>query len=183
MRQALASLSILVVLAVGVTRPVFAATCWEPPVTAPVVDPYRPPACPWCPGNRGITFGTSPGAVVRAVAAGWVTFAGSVAGTLYLVVELGNGWRVTYGNLGELTVGDGDVVVAGMLLGHAAGAFHFGLRDRVEAGADAYLDPTPHLGVWRHRARLIPTDGAPAAPAPEPTLHCPGPGAAAPTWR
>ena len=63
MRQALASLSILVVLAVGVTRPVFAATCWEPPVTAPMVDPYRPPACPWCPGNRGLTFGTSPGAV------------------------------------------------------------------------------------------------------------------------
>src|SRR5690606_4613334 len=110
----------------GAPRPVSAGACWEPPVAAPVVDPFRPPACPWCPGNRGLTFGTPPGAVVRAVAAGRITFAGPVAGTVYLVVELANGWRVTYGNLSELTVGLGDPVVGGMQLGRAAGEFHFG---------------------------------------------------------
>jgi hypothetical protein len=183
MRHAIAILSLSAVLTAGVSRPVSAAPCWEPPVAAPVVDPYRPPACPWCPGNRGLTFGTSPGAEVRAAAAGRVTFAGPVAATVYLVVELANGWRITYGNLAELTVGHGDAVVAGMLLGYAAGDFHLGLRDRVAAGADAYLDPTPYVGVWRHRVRLIPTDGTPAAPAPAPTLHCPGPGAAARTGR
>jgi hypothetical protein len=183
MRRAIASLSIFVVLAVGITRPMFAAACWEPPVAAPVIDPYRPPACPWCPGNRGLTFGTSPGADVRSVAAGRVTFVGPVAGTVYLVVELANGWRVTYGNLTEITLGHGDAVVAGMLLGHTAGEFHLGLRDRHEAGADAYLDPTPHIGVWRQRVRLIPSDGSPAAPAPPPTLHCFAAGAAVPTRR
>ena len=183
MRHAIASLSICAVLAAGVTRPVLAAACWEPPVAAPVVDPYRPPACPWCPGNRGVTFGTSPGAAVRAVAAGRVTFVGRIAGTVYLVVELANGWRVTYGNVAAPTVGQGDAVVTGVLLGRAAGEFHFGLRDRPEVGADAYLDPTPHLGVWRYRVRLIPTDGSPAAPAPPPVLHCAAPGAAVPTRR
>jgi murein DD-endopeptidase MepM/ murein hydrolase activator NlpD len=118
---------------------------------------------------------------VRAVAAGRVAFAGPVAGTVYVVVELANGWRITYGNLADLTIGRGDAVAAGVLLGHTAGNFHFGLRS--DAGADVYLDPTPHLGVWRHRVRLIPADGTPAAPAPEPTLHCPAPGAAASTGR
>jgi murein DD-endopeptidase MepM/ murein hydrolase activator NlpD len=183
MRHAIATLSLFTVLAAGVAGPVLAGPCWEPPVAAPVVDPYRPPACAWCPGNRGLTYGAAPGAVVRSVAAGRVTFVGPVAGVLYVVVELVNGWRVTYGNLSQPTVGHGDAVVAGMRVGFAAGAFHLGLRDRADAGPDAYLDPTPHVGVWRHRARLIPIDGTPAAPAPQPTLRCPGAGAAVATRR
>ena len=45
------------------------------------------------------------------------------------------------------------------------------LRDRAAAGPEAYLDPTPHLGVWRYRVRLIPLAGEPR-PAPAPTLRC-----------
>lgn len=151
-----------------------AALCWPPPVASPVVDPFRAPACPWCPGNRGVTYGTPPGAAVRAVAAGRVTFAGDVAGTIYVVVELANGWRLTYGNLAAPTVTAGVAVVRGMVLGRTAGAFHFGLRDRAGAGTrdDVYLDPTPYLGAWRGRVRLIPVDGSPAPAGPPPVLRC-----------
>lgn len=157
-----------------------AAPCWPPPVEAPVVDPYRPPACPWCPGNRGISYGTAPGAVVRAVAAGRVTFAGDVAGTVYVVVQLANGWRVTYGNLTSPAVAAGDAVVVGMVVGRTAGAFHFGLRERAgsghgsgdPSGENVYLDPTPYLGVWRYRARLIPLDGSAGGVPPAPVLRC-----------
>lgn len=170
MRRSIAVLFALT-LAVGRAAPVAAAPCWEPPVAAPVADPYREPACPWCPGNRGITYATPPGVAVRAVAAGRVTFAGDVAGTVYVVVRLANGWRLTYGNLDAADVAEGDPIVAGLVLGRAAGPFHFGLRDG--DGDDAYRDPAPFLGTWRYRVRLIPLDG-PAPPAPPPTLTCAG---------
>lgn len=152
-----------------------AAPCWLPPVAAPVIDPYRAPGCPWCPGNRGITYGTAVGQDVTSVAAGRVTFAGPVAGTVYLVVEVAGGWRITYGNLAGVGLAAGDAVVAGMVVGSAAGPLHFGLRAAPPPGTApgdaAYLDPTPYLGRWRYRPRLIPL-GVEAPPAPAPTLVC-----------
>ena len=44
------------------TRP---RRAWLPPVDAPVVDPFREPAVPVVPGNRGIEYGTAPGHAVR----------------------------------------------------------------------------------------------------------------------
>ena len=154
------------------SAPALAAPCWPPPTEARVSDPYRPPGCAWCPGNRGIEYATPAGTQVRSVAAGTVTFAGDVAGAVYVVVEVANGWRLTYGNLAEREVDRGDTVVAGSMLGRTAGRLHLGLRDRVEQGPDAYLDPTPYLGEWRRRPRLIPTDGSPGRAAPPPTLQC-----------
>jgi len=165
-RRSIVTLLVFTLL-LGRAMPVAAVPCWEPPVAAVVVDPYREPACPWCPGNRGIAYGTPAGIAVPAIAAGRVTFAGDVAGITYVVVELANGWRLTYGNLADVAVGRGDPVVAGLRLGRTAGEFHFGLRD----GDDAYRDPAPYLGTWRYRVRLIPRDG-PAPPAPPPVLHC-----------
>lgn len=150
---------------------VAAAPCWAPPTTAAVSDPYREPACTWCPGNRGITYATPPGTSIRAIAAGTVTFAGVVAGTGYVVVELANGWRLTYGNLGQREVAVGDPVVTGSLLGSTADELHLGLRDVDDGGPDRYLDPTPHLGEWRFAVRLIPLHGEPR-PAPPPNLSC-----------
>jgi murein DD-endopeptidase MepM/ murein hydrolase activator NlpD len=149
-----------------------APICWEPPVVAPILDPYREPACPWCPGNRGIEYATRPGAAVRAVAAGRVTFVGSVVGTRYVVVEHANGWRATYGALRQVTVQHGGAVVSGSVVGTTTSRFHFGLRDR-----DGYRDPTPHLGRWVHRSRLVPTDGSAGPPPGQPRLRC-----ASPQW-
>ena len=106
------------------------SSCLLPPVTAPVADPFREPACPWCPGNRGLTYDVAAGTPVRAAAAGTVTFSGSVAGTFYVVVEHADGLRATYGELAGSHLDAGDVVVAGAIVGPSAGGLHFGLRRR-----------------------------------------------------
>lgn len=144
-------------LLVGV---LLASTCWAPPVDAVVIDPFREPACAWCPGNRGLEYGTSPGTAVRAVAAGEVSFAGRVAGVGYVVVRHGDGLRATYGGVSS-QLRTGMPVVAAMVIGTTEGTLHFGLR----RGAD-YLDPAPFLGVVAGRARLVPVDGA----APRPSI-------------
>lgn len=147
-----------------------AAPCWQPPVDAPVADPFRAPACRWCPGNRGIEYRTRAGTAVRAVAAGRVTFAGSVAGERYVVVRHADGRRATYGNLASVAVGAGDDVVARSIVGTASGSTHFGLRR-----GDTYIDPTPYLGRAVTVTRLIPLDGAAANPPGATRWRCAAP--------
>ncbi|MEO6570136.1 MAG: M23 family metallopeptidase [Ilumatobacteraceae bacterium] len=144
-----------------------AGPCWRPPTDAPVLDPYREPACRWCPGNRGIEYDTEPGAPVRAVTSGTVTFAGSVAGVAYLVVIDPGGRRVTYGRLRDIRFALGEVIVAGVVVGSADRSFHLGVRE-----GDRYVDPQPLLGRFVSRPRLVPIDGGRPNPAPAPTLRC-----------
>lgn len=144
-----------------------AGVCWLPPVDAPVADSFRPPACAWCPGNRGIEYATPPGVAVRAAATGRVTFAGTVAGRHYVVVRHADGHRVTYGNLRTTTWETGDAVVAGTVVGRTAENFHLGVR-----AGDTYLDPAQFLGRLVRRPRLIPSDGSAFPPAPPPVLRC-----------
>ncbi len=141
--------------------------CWQPPVDAPVRDPFRPPRCRWCAGNRGIEYATRPGTSVRSVAAGTVSYSGTVAGTRYVVVEHANGWRTTYGDLARTGLQTGDVVVAGSVVGVARSRMHFGLRTGTR-----YVDPAPYLGEPTYPTRLIPLDGSRAAPAGRPRLTC-----------
>lgn len=145
-----------------------AATCWIAPVDAAVVDPFREPACTWCPGNRGLEYDTPAGVPVRAVASGVVTFRGSVAGVGYLVVRHADGLRVTYGRIDPIEIARGAAVVAGMIIGHTTGRLHLGVRD-----GDRYLDPAPFIGRLVHRIRLVPSDGSPARPTPPPRWSCP----------
>ncbi len=151
----------------GLFASLLLSSCLLPPVSAPVADPFREPACPWCPGNRGITYDVPAGAPVRAAAAGVVTFSGWVAGTFYLVVGHADGLRATYGELAGSPFGIGDPVVAGATVGVSAGGLHFGLRI-----GDQYVDPAPYLGRLVERARLVPTDGSAPRPAPAPRLDC-----------
>jgi murein DD-endopeptidase MepM/ murein hydrolase activator NlpD len=139
-------------------------TCWAPPVHAPVTDPYRAPACTYCPGNRGIEFGPSPGQRVTAVEQGVVTFAGVVAGTRYVVVDHADGVRATYGRLATMAVARGERIGAGVVIGTTTDRFYFGLRHGV-APNERPVDPTPMLGVRRYPSRLVPVDGTPA-PSP-----------------
>jgi murein DD-endopeptidase MepM/ murein hydrolase activator NlpD len=150
-----------------VAGPALAGACWLPPVDAPVVDPFRPPPCTWCAGNRGIEYGTPSGADVRAVAAGEVTFSATVAGERYVVVRHADGRRTTYGGLASSSLRAGDAVAAGVIVGTTAGHLHFGLRD-----GDTYIDPAPFLGRLVGRPRLVPDDGTGARPAPPPRLRC-----------
>lgn len=131
-------------------------TCWIPPVGAPVVDPFRRPECPWCPGNRGLKYGTGSGAPVRAVASGIVSYSGRVAGTGYVVVRHADGIRATYGGLTEPFRAQGSFVPAGAIVGTTEQNLHFGLRDEED-----YLDPTPLIGRLFLQARLLPLDGTP----------------------
>jgi murein DD-endopeptidase MepM/ murein hydrolase activator NlpD len=147
------------------------STCLLPPVAAPVVDHFRPPACQWCPGNRGLTYAVPAGTEVRAAASGTVTFSGTVAGTFYVVVRHADGLRATYGQLAGSGLRAGDVVVAGSIVGPSTSGLHFGLRR-----GDEYLDPEPLLGRLVDRARLVPTDGTPPRAAPPPRLQCPAGG-------
>ncbi len=151
------------------------ATCFTPPVDAPVVDPFRAPACTYCAGNRGIEYGTQPGQAVVAAASGTVTYSGAVAGVRYVVVRHGDGRLATYGRLESTVAVVGGLLQQGGLVGAASDRFYFGLRDQ-----GIYIDPAPWLGSWRGRPRLIPSDGSHARPSPPRRMIC---GASTPPGR
>ena len=159
--------SVLTAMPSGHRAGATAPPCWIPPVRAPVTDPFRAPRCEWCAGNRGIEYGPTPGQAVTAVAGGTVAFAGSVAGTRYVVVAHADGLRATYGRLRSIAVARGDAVRAGQRMGTTGSAFYFGLRR-----GDAPVDPTPFLGVERWPVRLVPTDGTPPIAPPAPRVVC-----------
>ena len=120
--------------------------------------------------NASTEYATRSGDTVTAVAAGRVTYSGTIAGRTYVVVRHADGRRATYGNLSDRLYSNGDVLAAGAVVGHAAGAFHFGFRDH-----ERYIDPSPFIGRLVGVARLIPADGATPAPAPPPRLVCGSP--------
>ncbi len=127
---------------------------FRPPVDAPVADPFRPPENPYGPGNRGLEYGTEPGDVVRAAAAGTVSFAGAVAGTLHVTVDHGGGLLSSYSYLRRISVRSGAPVSRGTVIGIAGERLHFGVRLR-----GVYTDPDTFIGVRRVRVRLVPLRG------------------------
>ena len=155
-------------LLIPALAPLLAASCLLPPVNAPVTDAFREPSCTWCPGNRGLEYTVPAGAAVRAAAAGRVTFRGSVAGVLYVVVEHADGLRATYGRLSSTDLSTGSTVTQGSEVGRSSSELYFGLRR-----GDMYVDPAPLLGRLVERWRLVPTDGSLGRRAPPPRLRCP----------
>ena len=107
------------------------------PTQFAVSDSFRAPTCTWCAGNRGIEYLTPPQAPVHSAASGVVTYVGSVAGTLYVVVRAANGVLVTHGRLESAVVKAGDRVVAGFRIGNSSSGLYIGVRR-----LGAYLDPT-----------------------------------------
>ncbi len=160
---------VLAITLAAFPSPASAEPCWNPAVVGRVIDPFRMPACTWCPGNRGIEYEVAPGTAVRSVAPGTVEFSGSVAGVRYIVVRLTSGWQITYGRVSSSAVEVGRSVLAGSVIGVAGREFLFGLRIEGE-----YVDPAPYLGSPIGRRRLVPTDGRPARPAPAPPARCGG---------
>ena len=86
-------------------------------------------------GHRGIDIAAPDATLVRAPAAGVVTFAGNVGGRLFVTIDHGGGLLSTCSFLSSLLVHKGDVVVQG--------------QDIARSGTGHVGDSTPnvHLGV------------------------------------
>ncbi|NSL42781.1 M23 family metallopeptidase [Streptomyces sp. 8P21H-1] len=142
---------------------------WRPSVSRG----WEPPATAYGSGHRGVDLAAAPGAPVRAVAPGRVSFAGRVAGRGVVSVELaGTGeppLRTTYEPV-RASLRKGTEVAAGEAVGvleppgsHCpSSCLHWGLRR-----ADTYLDPLSLLPPWllgRGPSRLLPVTGVPRTP-------------------
>lgn len=131
-----------------------------PPVDAPVVDPFRPPATEYGAGNRGLAYDLAAGTPVRATADGSVVFAGRVGASQHVTVLHADGLRTSYSFLSGVAVRRGDPVRRGDVVGEAGRGFHLGARD-----GDSYLDPESLFGervvdvrLVAHAEPLPPTD-------------------------
>lgn len=143
---------------------------WPVGTRPPVVRGWEPPATPYARGHRGVDLGAPPGAPVRAVAAGRVSFAGRVAGRGVVSVELtATGLpplRTTYEPV-RASVREGDQVMPDQVVGtvEPTGSHcertcvHWGLRR-----GGTYLDPLSLLPPRLRRtapSRLLPVLGVP----------------------
>lgn len=111
----------------------------------------------YAPGQRrGVTLAAPPGAPVRAVCAGRVTFAGRVGASGRTVSEACGALSATYTRLGRVAVRRGAYLVPGQTLGAvgARGAVQLGAR--VRARRDGYLDPLRLLGAAEELPRFGP---------------------------
>ncbi|HEX2058264.1 MAG TPA: peptidoglycan DD-metalloendopeptidase family protein [Actinomycetota bacterium] len=126
-----------------------------PPVDGPVVARFEAPERRWSSGHRGVDFAVAPGTAVRAAAAGQVTFAGAVAGTLAVTIDHGP-FETTYSSLARVDVAAGAHVDRGHWIG-ASGDAHpgeaAGLHLGVKTG-DGYLDPALFLGPFDASAAI-----------------------------
>src|SRR5437764_2670106 len=142
---------------------------WSPPLDGPVVRAFQAPAFAYGPGHRGIDFAAPAGTPVRASGDGVVAFAGSVAGSLHVVVAHDGNLRTTYAFLAGIGVRAGNRVARGQVVGtagatgpeHEAGGLHFGVRL-----GDRYVDPQRLFAACdlTQLVRLIPADEVPAEP-------------------
>lgn len=146
------------------------ARVWPVGSRPPVVRGWEPPATPYARGHRGVDLAAAPGAPVRALAAGRVSFAGPVGGRGVVALELSATGepplRTTYEPV-RASVRQGDMVVAGQVVGTVepagshcnGGCVHWGLLR-----GETYLDPLSLLPPWLRRrlpARLLPVLGVP----------------------
>jgi hypothetical protein len=163
MKRLVALLPVLVALQVGVQP----ALAWTWPVDGPVLRPFVLGDDPYAAGqHRGIDVGATPGASVRAPAAGTVSFAGTVpGGGRTVTIRTADGFAVTLLHLGSIAVGRGTVTAEGEAVGTVGSSgeaeldrpyVHLGIR--VAADPNGYVDPLT----------LLPGQPAPAQPVEEP---------------
>jgi murein DD-endopeptidase MepM/ murein hydrolase activator NlpD len=148
MRKAWLVLILVAAVISGAAARASAEGPWAWPVTGPVINGFDPPASPFGSGHRGIDIAAAAGTPVRAPAPGTITFAGPVAGHLFVTIDHGGGVESTYSWVSALSVKKGDVVVAGTLIA-SSGAGHPGdLVPSVHMGVklhDVYVDPLAYL--------------------------------------
>jgi murein DD-endopeptidase MepM/ murein hydrolase activator NlpD len=145
MRRRAPFVVLLVVFVVVVSATPAAASgemAW--PVTGSILRGFDGPDSPYSAGHRGIDIGAPVGTPILSPAPGVVSFAGKVAGSLYVSIDHANGVRSTCSWLTTVTVKKGDSVEAGRVIGttgfgHPGSAIphlHFGTK--VDG---TYVDP------------------------------------------
>jgi hypothetical protein len=145
-RVLLPIVSIVLLAALGATEPAAATpiTQWVRPVAGDVVRPFDAPRSRFGAGHLGVDLAALSGTAVRAAGPGVVSFAGSVAGALHVVVAHAGNLRTSYSFLATIVVrrgehlGSGEVVgtTGGTGSGHDGTVLHLGLRS-----GDTYIDP------------------------------------------
>ena len=119
-----------------------------PPVPGPITQQFVAPLCQRCAGHRGVTIDNADGVVAVSPVSGTVTFAGSVAQRLYVVVTPSPGVLVTVGRLATLAVQKGQSVALGHPVGASGTDTYWGVRVR-----GVYVEPLSYFGFGR--ARLV----------------------------
>lgn len=133
---------------------VFAACLVMAPVSSAVESAFAPGS--GYDGHWGVDYPAPAGTEVRAAAEGLVSFAGSIAGMKTVTVDHGNGMKTSVSHLLEISVGRGQHVVSGEILGvsgfpHGEPGVHFSVR----VGGD-YVDPETLLDCLGGTIRLLP---------------------------
>lgn len=144
-RQVLATALIVVALSLAAVPGAAASGSWGWPVIGPVIRAFDPPRTAFGAGHRGIDIACPPGAAIRAVAPGAVTFAGSVGGQRYVTVAHPDGTQVTFSWVDAIVVRRYDAVLAGQPVA-TCGVGHPGaIIPHVHVGVrtpdGTYLDP------------------------------------------
>ena len=119
------------------------------PVHGAVLRPFEQPANPFSAGHRGIDIAAPFGTAIRAPADGIVSFAGVVAGSLFISIDHDGGIRTSYSWVSAVGVKKGQSVRAGAVIG-STGQGHPG-SDRTHLHFSArlngdYIDPMLLLG-------------------------------------
>lgn len=164
-------LPLIVAVACTVAAPADAAVAgFDWPVTGPVIRAFEAPASPFGAGHRGIDIAVPLGTEVRAPAPGVVSFAGWVAGSLFVSIDHEGGIRTTYSWLSAALIAVGQPVDRGAVIaltGHGhpdvpIPHLHFGVRI-----GGQYVDPLLLLGPGSVVGfiRLAPLTDLPTGPA------------------
>ena len=141
--------------------PASAAGPWSWPVSGPVINGFDPPASPFGSGHRGIDIAAAAGTPVLAPAPGTITFAGPVAGHLFVTIDHGGGVESTYSWVSAIVVKKGDAVVAGTLIARSGTGHPSDVVPSLHMGVkldDVYVDPLAYLSPMSVRGfiRLAP---------------------------
>lgn len=125
---------------------------------------FEEPPTPYAAGHRGVDLAASSGTPVVVGLEGQVTFAGQVAGDLFVTIDTPDPLKLTYSYLGSVLVSKGQWVTPGQILGttgpghsdRAEESLHLGLRvpDASILGGWRYVDPMPRLRKYLRRVRI-----------------------------
>ena len=122
--------------------PVFGSYRW--PVAGPIIRFFEPPPTPYSAAHRGIDIAVPFGTPIHAPADGTVTFAGWIAGSMFLTIDHGDGVKTSYSWLSGLSVSKGHPVHTGEVIGFTGHGHpevptpHLHFSARVNG---AYVDP------------------------------------------